>query len=99
MLPKDSLGETVHDTLKHWSALSRYTEAGQLDAPTNCTEHCMKALAAEIKALFFAGSERAGHSAAPYYSLVESCKASQPSQPTYLYRQQRAEQNNAAADS
>ena len=34
VLPKDGLGEAVHYALKHWSALTRFTEAGHLDAST-----------------------------------------------------------------
>jgi IS66 C-terminal element len=36
------------------------------------------------KAFLFVGSERAGHAAAIYYSLVESCKANQVNPLTYL---------------
>ena len=36
------------------------------------------------KAFLFVGSERAGHAAAIYYSLVESCKANKVNPLTYL---------------
>ena len=36
------------------------------------------------KAFLFVGSERAGHAAAIYYSLVESCKANKANPLTYL---------------
>ena len=84
VLPKDSLGEVVHYALKHWSALTRFTEAGRLDASNNYAERCMRAVAVGRKAFLFVGSERAGHAAAIYYSLVESCKAYSVNPLTYL---------------
>jgi transposase len=84
VLPKDSLGEAVHYALRHWSALTRFTEAGHLDASNNFAECCMRAVAVGRKAFLFVGSERAGHAAAIYYSLVESCKANKVNPLTYL---------------
>ena len=84
VLPKDSLGEAVHYALRHWSALTRFTEAGHLDTSNNVAERCMRAVAVGRKAFLFVGSERAGHAAAIYYSLVESCKANKINPLTYL---------------
>jgi hypothetical protein len=70
--------------IKRWSALTRFTEAGHLDASNNYAERCMRAVAVGRKAFLFVGSERAGHAAAIYYSLVESCKASSINPLTYL---------------
>lgn len=44
----------------------------------------MRSVAVGRKALLFVGSERAGHAAAIYYSLVESCKANKVNPLTYL---------------
>jgi transposase len=74
VLPKSALGEAVGYTLRHWDALSRYTEAGYLEASNNFAERCMRTVAAGRKAFLFVGSERAGHAAAIYYSIVQSCK-------------------------
>jgi hypothetical protein len=84
VLPKDSLREAIHYALRHWTALSRFTEAGHLDASNNFAERCMRAVAVGRKAFLFVGSERAGHAAAIYYSLVESCKANKVNPLTYL---------------
>ena len=84
VLPKDSLGEAVHYALKHWSALTRFTEAGHLDASNNYAERCMRAVVVGRKAFLFVGSERGGHAAAIYYSLVESCKTNKVNPLTYL---------------
>ena len=70
--------------MRHWSALTRFTEAGHLDASNNYAERCMRAVAVGRKAFLFVGSERAGHAAAIYYSLVESCKANNVNALTYL---------------
>ena len=84
VLPKDSLGEAVHYALRNWTALTKFTEAGHLDASNNYAERCMRAVAVGRKAFLFVGSERAGHAAAIYYSLVESCKANRINPLTYL---------------
>ena len=70
--------------MNHWSALTRFTEAGHLDASHNDAERCMRAVAVGRKAFLFVGSERAGHAAAIYYPLVESCKANSLNPVTYL---------------
>lgn len=84
VLPKDSLGEAVRYALKHWSALTRFTEAGHLAASNNYAERCMRPIAVGRKAFLSVGSERAGHAAAIYYSLTESCKANKVNPLTYL---------------
>lgn len=82
MLPKDSLGEAIHYALRRWTALTRFTEAGHVDASNNFAERLMRSVAR--KAFLFLGSGRAGHAAAIYYSLVESCKADSVNPLTYL---------------
>jgi IS66 C-terminal element len=47
-------------------------------------ERRMRAVAVGRKAFLFVSSERAGHTAAIYYSLVESCKANNINTLTYL---------------
>jgi transposase len=99
VLPKDSQVEAVHYALKHWSALTKFTEAGHLDASNNYAERCMRAVAVGRKAFLFVGSERAGHAAAIYYSLVESCKANKVNPPISDTRpQQRPQRGRDAAD-
>ena len=84
VLPKDSFGIAVNYALKHWDALTNFTKAGHLDASNNYAERCMRTVAVGRKAFLFVGSERAGHAAAIYYSLVESCKANKVNPLTYL---------------
>jgi transposase len=84
VLPKDSFGIAVNYALKHWEALTAFTPAGHLDISNNYAERCMRSLALGRKAFLFVGSERPGHAAAIYYSLVESCKANKVNPLTYL---------------
>jgi transposase len=84
VLPKDTFGIAVNYALKHWEALTNFTKAGHLDASNNYAERCMRTVAVGRKAFLFVGSERAGHAAAIYYSLVESCKANKVNPLTYL---------------
>jgi hypothetical protein len=50
VLPKDSLGQAIHCALKHWTALTRFTEAGHLDASNNFAERCMRSVVVGRKA-------------------------------------------------
>jgi len=75
VLPKDSLVIAVNYAVKHWDALTNFTTAGHLVASNNHAERCMLTVAVGRKAFLFVGFERAGHAAAIYYSLVESCNA------------------------
>jgi hypothetical protein len=84
VLPKSGLGEAIGYALRNWEALCRYTEAGHLEASNNYAEQCMRTVAVGRKAFLFVGSERAGHAAAIYYSLVESCKVNKVNPLTYL---------------
>jgi transposase len=84
VLPKDTFGIAVNYAMKHWDALTNFTKAGYLEASNNFAERCMRSVAVGRKAFLFVGSERAGHAAAIYYSLVESCKANKVNPLTYL---------------
>lgn len=84
MPPKSALGEAISYTLRHWEALCRYTETGYLEASNNFAERCMRQVAVGRKAFLFVGSERAGHAAAIYYSIMQSCKVNQVNPLIYL---------------
>lgn len=84
VLPKSAMGNAVHYTLKNWTALCRYTEAGYLEADNNVAERCMRPVALGRKNYLFVGSERGGRAAAIYYSLIESCKLNKVNPLTYM---------------
>ena len=94
VLPKDIFGIAVNYALKHWDALTNFTKAGHLEASNNYVERCMRPVAVGRKAFLFVGSERAGHAAAIYYSLVESCKANKVNPLTYLLTDVHANARN-----
>ncbi len=60
----------MHYALKRLRALTRYTEAGHLDASNNYVDRCIRNTAVGGEAFLFVGSERAGNEAAIYFSLV-----------------------------
>ena len=64
--------------------MTRFTEAGHLDASNSYAVRCMRAAPVGRKAFLFVGSERAGHAPPIDYSLVESCKANAVNPLTYL---------------
>lgn len=84
VLPKSALGNALFYTLKNWTALCRYTEAGYLEADNNVAERCMRPVALGRKNFLFVGSERGGRAAAIYYSLIESCKLNKVNPLTYM---------------
>jgi transposase len=60
------------------------SEAGYLEASNNFAERCMRTVAVGRKAFLFVGPERAGHAAAIYYNIVQSCKVNHVNPLTYL---------------
>jgi transposase len=84
VLPKSAMGTAVYYALRNWDALCRFTEVGYLEPDNNYAEQCLRPVAIGRKNFLFVGSERAGHAAAIYYSLVESCKVNRVNPLTYL---------------
>ena len=84
VLPRSALGTAIIYTLKNWDALCRYTEEGFLEMDNNTAERCMRPIALGRKNFLFVGSERAGHAAAIWYTLTESCKLNRVNPLTYI---------------
>ena len=77
----------VGDTLKRLKTIctsGTYSLRSNKRWDSSDAERCVSAVAVGRKAFLFVVSERAGHAAANYYSLVESCKANRVSPLTYL---------------
>lgn len=83
-LPKGKFAKAVNYALNHWSALTRYCEAGYLEIDNNYSEREMRPIALGRKNYLFTGSERGGEAAAIFYSLVESAKANGLNLHSYL---------------
>jgi transposase len=72
-LPKSPMAEAVGYTLKNWTALVRYTEAGCLSIDNNVAEREMKRIAIGRKNWLFVGSAKGGNTAAVLFSFTSTC--------------------------
>ncbi len=54
--------------------MCRQPVQGYLEIENNTAERCLRPIAHGRKNFFFVGSERGGHAAAIWYTLIESCK-------------------------
>lgn len=72
--PKSPLGEAIGYALSNWERLIRYTQDGRLPIDNNPAEQMIRPIALGRKNWLFMGSERGGHAAAVYMSLVATCK-------------------------
>ena len=84
-LPKNKFGQALQYALNHWSALTRYCDAGYLEIDNNFSEREMRPIALGRKNYLFTGSERGGDASAVFYSLVESAKINQLNVYDYLH--------------
>lgn len=71
---QEPLAGAIGYTLRHWTALERYTEDGRLKIDNNGAEQAMRPIVLGRKNWLFAGSEAAAHRTAILCSLVQTCK-------------------------
>ena len=83
-LPKSPLGTATGYALRHWGALTRYTEDGRLKIDNNGAEQALRPIVLGRKNWLFAGSEAAAHRTAILCSLVQTCKNLQINPFVYL---------------
>ncbi|MDH5217202.1 MAG: IS66 family transposase, partial [Gammaproteobacteria bacterium] len=74
VLPKSQLGKALQYLLNHWHGLIRYLDAGHLLPDNNTAEQHIRPVALGRKNYLFVGSDRGGHAAAMFYSLMATCK-------------------------
>jgi len=84
LVPKNPLRQAMDYTLRHWEALSRYTENGWLAIDNNAVERELRSIALGRKNWLFCGSDRGGHAAAVHFSLMASCRRHQLDPFVYL---------------
>lgn len=84
VLPKSPLGQALAYALRHWQALTRFTEHGFLTIDNNAAERALRAVAIGRKNWLFAGSDAGGQTAAVLYSMVATCKQLDIEPFTYL---------------
>jgi transposase len=73
-IPSEPLRKAIDYSLNQKVALCRYLENGHLKPDNNTAENAMRPVALGRKNWLFVGSERGGHAAALYMSLIQSCK-------------------------
>lgn len=73
-IPSEPLRKAIDYSLNQKGALCRYLENGYLKPDNNTAENAMRPVALGRKNWLFVGSERGGHAAALYMSLIQSCK-------------------------
>jgi transposase len=74
MIPSEPLRKAIDYSLNQKAALYRYLDNGLLKPDNNTAENAMRPVALGRKNWLFVGSERGGHAAALYMSLIQSCK-------------------------
>jgi transposase len=74
VLPKSPIGQAIAYALRHWQALTRFTEHGFLNIDNNAAERALRAVAIGRKNWLFAGSDEGGRTAAVLYTMVNTCK-------------------------
>jgi transposase len=60
--------------LERWPSFARFLDDGRICMTNNAAERALRGLALGRKAWLFAGSERGGHRAAFFYSLISTAK-------------------------
>ena len=73
-IPSEPIRKAIDYSLNQKVALCRYLENGYLKPDNNTAENAMRPVALGRKHWLFVGSERGGHAAALYMSLIQSCK-------------------------
>jgi hypothetical protein len=72
--PKSVMALAIAYGTKRWSALTRFTDNGQLEIDNNIAERSLRAIAVGRKNWLFAGSNTGGTRAAAIYTVIETCK-------------------------
>ena len=82
--PKSPLGQAIGYTLDNWQELGVYTTDGRLAIDNNATERAIRPVAIGRKNWLFAGSERGGHAAALFFTLIDSARRAELNPFEYL---------------
>jgi len=73
VLPQSPMGRAIEYAFGPWEWLTTYIDNGLVDIDNNSCERSMRKVAVGRKNYMFAGGEAGGHTAAVFYSLVETC--------------------------
>ncbi|MDZ4116106.1 MAG: IS66 family transposase [Xanthomonadaceae bacterium] len=84
LLPNTPTMAAIGYVQNHWQAFTRYLDHGQCVIDNNAAERALRVVAVGRKNWLFAGSERGGHAAGVFYTLIESAKANGHNPRVYL---------------
>lgn len=73
VLPKSLIGQAIGYALNHWTALTRFLDAGHLALDNNVAENALRMIALGRKNWLFAGNAQGARTAATLFSLTSSC--------------------------
>ena len=82
--PKSPLGKAITYAVGNWACLTRYVEDPRYPLDNNQAEQMIRPLAVGRKNWLFMGSEKGGHAAAVYMTLMATCKRAKVNPWDYL---------------
>jgi len=71
---KSALGKAMHYTINQWEELNRYVNHGEAEIDNNWVENQIRPFAIGRKNWMFLGNEKAGNTAAFFYSILQTCR-------------------------
>ena len=71
---KGSTAKAIRYALNNKEALMRFLEDGKIEIDNNAAERAMRSVALGRKNWMFAGSDNGGHTAATFYTIIETAK-------------------------
>lgn len=81
---KSPLAAAIRYALGRWGSLQTYVHDGRIEIDNNAAERAMRPVALGRKNYLFAGSDAGGHTAATFYSLIETAKLNNLNPHEYL---------------
>ncbi len=71
---KSALGKAMLYTVNQWEELNKYINHGEAEIDNNLVENQIRPFAIGKKNWMFIGNENAGHTAAFFYSILQTCR-------------------------
>lgn len=83
---KGSTAKAINYALNNKTALMQFLEDGAIEIDNNIAERALRGVAVGRKNWLFAGSDQGGHTAAAFYSLIETAKLNNLDPERYLHQ-------------
>ena len=81
---QSKIGQAIRYTLSNWELLNNFLKDGRVEIDNNLTENAIRPFAIGRKNWLFMGSPSGAKAGAIFYSLIETCKASNTEPYQYL---------------